>query len=360
MTNDSNDIISLEELVGEGGDAAASSSQVTASAGDQNSQGLSQDVGAQASSESIGAAPSAGVGGSGQSPAPDGRLLELDRLLAVEDPLFAERMKDLSELGLGDDLADQELDGLVKQSNAEAGLRGWRKLVLFIFKKPARILLSKIFSLLGWIGQLPQRGLGVAKWALRTARALALAFFGLVKRLALGFMSFSGKSKLLVFASIALLVVALQVGRVVFKGFVLPTFAAPFIASFADIADEKYAIASGEVWENFNDPLFHPERVILVERIIVNLRREDDISNPMALVDLYIEGSSKTAAIELNDRELEVRDLIARTLEQMPYDEMIGLAGKEKFKVMIRKNLNGILSQGRVRRVFYKNIVIKS
>ena len=57
--------------------------------------------------------------------------------------------------------------------------------------------------------------------------------------------------------------------------------------------------------------------------------------------------------------EAEARDAISTTRLQMSYDELSTEAGKSKLKVVLRKNLNEVLSTGRVRRVYFKSIIVK-
>jgi flagellar basal body-associated protein FliL len=97
----------------------------------------------------------------------------------------------------------------------------------------------------------------------------------------------------------------------------------------------------------------------MIERIVANLRRNSPSPNPMTMMELYIETSSQDAAIELRDREGEARDVIGRTLNRMPYDELTSAAGKNKLKVFLRQDLNSIMTKGRIRRVFFKSLILK-
>jgi flagellar basal body-associated protein FliL len=132
-----------------------------------------------------------------------------------------------------------------------------------------------------------------------------------------------------------------------------------FLNSFADVADAKFEVAKDEVFEDFTDPLNHPGYAVTMDRVIVNLRRPADGSNSMGLFAFYFETSNQDSAVELRDRESEARDIVLRTLEQMPYEDLATVPGKEKLKVNIRKNLNALITKGQVRRVFIKTFVIK-
>ena len=92
----------------------------------------------------------------------------------------------------------------------------------------------------------------------------------------------------------------------------------------------------------------------------MNLRpSESSDENPMGYFEFYLEMNSQEAAVEIGDRMSEVIDSVQRTAESITYDEIITTAGKNKLKLVIRKNVNKVLSEGRVRKVFYKSVVIK-
>ena len=167
------------------------------------------------------------------------------------------------------------------------------------------------------------------------------------------------KSKLLVFAVIIVGTVSVMTLKLVLKGNVLPTLEMNYLKSFADIADAAFKFDSKEEMEDFADPFFHPEHVMLIDKIVVNLRTEPGQPNPMGLFEFYIESSSDEGAIEIKDREGEVRDVISRTLEQMDYDELVTVGGKNHVKIVLRRALNQFLTKGRVLRVYFRNVILK-
>ena len=134
---------------------------------------------------------------------------------------------------------------------------------------------------------------------------------------------------------------------------------ASFLGEFEPIADHTWEYAADAPTLNFQDPMLHPENVILFEHIIVNLKPSSSHQNPMALAEFYIEAGSKDAAIEIKQREVEVRDSMSRTIEQMPYEDITTEDGKRKLKVILRKNLNEFITTGRIRRIYFKSLVLK-
>ncbi|MDX9730687.1 MAG: flagellar basal body-associated FliL family protein [Bdellovibrionales bacterium] len=153
-------------------------------------------------------------------------------------------------------------------------------------------------------------------------------------------------------------------GFVLFKtiqGSLLPKSQQLWIANLADKADRVFKYDPKGSFEDFNDPILHPEFIIVLERVIVNLTRTTRETNgpvPMAAFEVYLQTDNRESAVELKDRNVEVRDLVARTSEHMTYPELVEEAGKERLKLLIRKELNGLLTKGRVRRVYFKTIVL--
>ena len=118
--------------------------------------------------------------------------------------------------------------------------------------------------------------------------------------------------------------------------------------------DEQDEIVELQVTEDSS------EFTVLSSAVTVNIKRsESSSSNPMMNVQMYIEASSREAATEIKDREKEIRDLIQRIAELMTYDEMITTAGKQKFKFHLRKELDQIVNNGRIKGVYYKTILLK-
>jgi flagellar basal body-associated protein FliL len=184
-------------------------------------------------------------------------------------------------------------------------------------------------------------------------------FFGKIKSGLSWYGKQTGQSKLLIVAVIILAAGAAAMTRIVIHGSFLPTLEQDFVYSFANGADHAYTFAADEKWQDLNDPLLHPEHIVLLERLVVNLRAPGDGSNPMALLDLYVEVGTQEGAVEIKNRDAEVRDMVLRTMEQISYDEIVTETGKNKLKVFLRKNLNDMLSSGRVRRLYFKSIVLK-
>lgn len=295
--------------------------------------------------------------------APTNGTSDVDALLAVADPEFAAQMKDLSELKADDVSIDGDIDTEVEQVRKEAAIKGYKKFVLLFVTRPLRRLAALVTQLQGFFKWVKEFGVPAAiagaKKALAIAKTAIVAGAGKLKAGLDWFKALPRKSKALLVLAGALALVAVAVAQFTLKRTLFPNMDVDYLTSFETVADAKYTIGKDEKWTDLNDPLLHPEHVVLIERIISNLRSSGPGSNPMALIDLYIESANQEVAIELKNREGEARDVIGTTLLQMSYDELITEAGKTKLKVFLRKNLNEVLSTGRVRRVYFKSIIIK-
>ncbi len=182
-------------------------------------------------------------------------------------------------------------------------------------------------------------------WVERIKRALALP----------------AMQKLVYLLSAVVIGLAVFTGYLTLKGRLLPNPKREWVASFTDVADGVFTYEESAGFEDFNDPLHHPEFVVLFDRIVVNLTRTEGASpdaRPMAAMELYIQTDNQDAAIELKDRKVEVQDTVSRAVERMTYPVLSSEDGKAKLKLLIRKELNEKLVKGRVRRVYLKTIVL--
>ena len=90
----------------------------------------------------------------------------------------------------------------------------------------------------------------------------------------------------------------------------------------------------------------------------MNLRRDENSGSlPMGIFEFYLGVDSKDTAVEIRDREHEVIDLVQRTLEGFTYHEVVSYQGKIRMKSRIRDNVNDILNQGQINRVYINRMV---
>lgn len=164
-------------------------------------------------------------------------------------------------------------------------------------------------------------------------------------------------------AVFTIVVATVLVGTVyrLFQGALLPPMKKEFISSFSEVADAVFKISPNENYENFNDPILHPEFIFSLDRIVVNLLKSENASshsNPMAAFDLYLQADSRQGVMELKGRSVEIRDQVSRAVEQITYPEFVTEEGKIHVKLILRQEINRLLNQGRVRRVYFKTLVL--
>lgn len=288
---------------------------------------------------------------------------KLDEILNIEDPEMAAQVEAIRaagfEKGESDSTIEEDEDSgvpihqITKLSLREkfhfkllkvgAGVRSFRTLAIRSVKDSKgllRELLGKAkTSFVLWLQKLRTKTSGGIDWL--KSRSLAQKMSLLVAIVVLGLLIF--------------------VGAKTIQGTLLPTVERAWIANFTEFADGKFTYESNGSFEDFNDPLLHPEFVILVERIVVNLSRTPqapESANPMAAFELYLQTDNQDAAVEIKDRSVEIRDAVARSVERMTYPDLADEDGKAKLKLLIRKDLNEIITRGKVRRVFFKTIVL--
>ena len=104
----------------------------------------------------------------------------------------------------------------------------------------------------------------------------------------------------------------------------------------------------------------HPEYTVLVHRMIANLKAPDIHSNPMATMELYIEASNQECAIEIHNREAEVRDIVERSarrndVRRFGYRPRQDATQSENSA----RGINRILNRGTAKKIMFKALNIK-
>lgn len=153
------------------------------------------------------------------------------------------------------------------------------------------------------------------------------------------------------------LVGALTFLAMTFKGHWLPQWEDPILESYESVGEKL-----GEYNSENNIPLFEAfpevEFPVRIKEVKVNLRRDANSGGlPMGIFEFYLGVDSRDTAIELRDREKEIIDLVQRTLEGFTYHEVMSYQGKIRMKARIRDNVNKVLNQGQVNRVYINRMV---
>ncbi len=299
-------------------------------------------------------------------------MKQIDEVLAVEDPGFVARIEKIKEEPVAIDPAQEieasdisELleDGALAMGSAPATrpttLTGSFKYVLspdgMIGALKGRIS-DRVGRIKDWFRYMAKKGI---KNALKSGLGYLKASLLFLRGLVVHFWHFPRLTKFALIAVIALGFALVKIVKLTLHDQFLPSMETEFLTSFAKVADEAFEYSPDEPLEEFNSPLRNPEFMIETEKVVVNLRRSEEHPNPMGFFEFYVEGTTQEAAMEMNDRSHEATDVVQRSIEEMTYDELVTPAGKNKLKTLIRKQLNSMLTKGRVRKIFIKSIVLK-
>lgn len=141
---------------------------------------------------------------------------------------------------------------------------------------------------------------------------------------------------------------------------IIPQGTSLFVNSMEEWAKNVSTYQKDSVFENFYDSPRVKQNIVALRRAIVNLKPSAGAGpNPMAFFEFFVEGNSTDVAIELKDREYEVIDLIQRLMEDMTFSQLDSIEGKQALLENIRKELNSLLTRGKIRRVYIKQAIIK-
>lgn len=294
-----------------------------------------------------------------EEPAAD-KGIDVDSLLAVEDPTFASAMADLKKQG-GEAQAEADIDSLDIDALAREKPPGRIRLIFEWVLRPINARMGEghtIWTRLVSIPKLLNQGV---RFALIQIKNAAVGGVQWSRRQINNFFGLPVKAKLTLLAALGMGALSVFILKLTLAPkFSLNFGGGIFFRSFAEVADARFDYDEDEPMEDFTDPLSHPEHVMLLDKFIINLRHpRDGSANPMGLFEFYLEASNQDSAVEIKDRQGEIRDAISRNLEQMSYNELITVEGKEKLKVILRKSVNAVLTKGQVRHVYIKTIVLK-
>ena len=134
----------------------------------------------------------------------------------------------------------------------------------------------------------------------------------------------------------------------------------PYLSSLEGVADKKFNYASDTKVIRYSNDLLLPQHVVLINKIVVNVRPGKlSTVNPMIAFDLYVRTDNNEAAVEIKDREKQIQDHLQRFCEDLNYDQIQTEDGKLTWKNRMKRELNLILNNGKVKEIFFKTLLIK-
>lgn len=132
-----------------------------------------------------------------------------------------------------------------------------------------------------------------------------------------------------------------------------------FVHSMEELSEQKFIYDTGDVEDFYNSPRVS-QNIMSLRRIVVNIQRSKNSgTNPMAAIELYIQGNSSDVMVEMTDREAELLDRIQGQIRSFSYDEMDTIEGKRRMLNKIIRDLNEDLTKGKITQIYFKNFVLK-
>ncbi len=299
---------------------------------------------------------------------------ELDETLGEADPEF---LKSVTEIGKDKDLSLAQ----IIITDAEQALNDERdrwensnrigKALFHAFPGIARFSLAikkvqfKIFSLLRslWVrvknflyflatdGK--NKVVGGLKGGLKAITGAIGSVLGAFKNL-------SVKLKL---AFLAILVGAVATGWFIYRsythGFLHPEDEL-FIPTMERYATQVFEYDPETETEPFYENLRASGNILLMPKMVVNLKPSGKSGpNPMGAFEFFLEGMAPEVTIEVKDREVEIRDLMQRVAEEFTFDQVDSPDGKRAVCDKLKKEINAVITTGKIKRVWIKTVIVK-
>jgi flagellar basal body-associated protein FliL len=305
-------------------------------------------------------------------------LEDLDKIIDEIDPKFKDEMNQIKAVSTAADVVIETIDTDNEDSANKAAtsdatkvsfLTKFRNFMFSPFLKLKLYLKLKILNLKTWFSsfkikakQFLTYGLPeLLKYLLSRTIAILKVTIASIKNVLNKFIKLSSVEKLAFFFTIAGIVGSLFFLTKTFTGAWLPRFEDPMLHSLEDGSKSTGSYRNQEDMQYLLQAFPEVEFYVLLNKVVVNLQPDATSSlKPMGIFELYLGLDSQDTAIEARDRELEMVDIIQRSLESFTYSEFNTPDGIVRIKSYMREQLNSILNQGKVLHVFFKTMVIKN
>ncbi len=280
-------------------------------------------------------------------------LDELDKLIDQNDPDFHKNISQVTEVK---DISSANIELLdLDKILAEEKLQ----------KVSFRIALARrLLFLNGMIGFIKSLFLRALKEGLPFLIKQTKSFFSIVLKKIIATLTafkYLSVSKKLAIVGISLLSIFL--GLFVYRSLtvgIIPQGTTLFVNSMEEWAKNVSTYSKDSSFEQFYDSPRVKQNIVALRRAVVNLKPSAGSGpNPMAFFEFFVEGNSTDVAVELKDREYEIIDVVQRLMEDNSFAQLDSIEGKQNLLENIRKELNSLLTRGKIRRVYIKQAIIK-
>lgn len=112
--------------------------------------------------------------------------------------------------------------------------------------------------------------------------------------------------------------------------------------------------------EPFYENLRTSSNMLLIPKMVVNIKPSSKSGrNPMGAFEFYVEGLIPEVVVEVKDREIEIRDLMQRVVEGFTFDLLDSPEGKKLMCEKLQKEINPLLTTGKLKKIWIKTIILK-
>lgn len=133
-----------------------------------------------------------------------------------------------------------------------------------------------------------------------------------------------------------------------------------FIRSLEPLANSSSEYDPETETEAFYQNLRTANNILLLPKMVVNIKKSSQSGpNPMAAFEFYLEGVIPEVVIEIKDRESEIRDLMQRSIEEFTFDQLDTVNGKQELQEKLQKEINPLLTTGKLKNVLIKTVILK-
>ncbi len=282
-------------------------------------------------------------------------LEDMEALIAEKDPEFVKQMEAFNPESGAEDL-NIELVDLDQYMADEKAMSNQGRVRHFLTKSRSRIIIfSTVLS--AYLLLLFKEGLP------ENFRKLKNSLSSFSHSISQGLRRFSfwpARKKMATFGLI--FGVLATVGFVFFAATkpLLTTGTDLFILSLEDSADSVHTYDPEKDAEPFYDSPRASQNIMTLQKVVVNIKSGTQSGpNPMGAFEFYVEGNSPDVMVEVKDREYEVKDLFQRNIEEMSFNQLETAEGKQLLLEKLRREVNRILTKGRVRKVMFKTVILK-
>jgi flagellar basal body-associated protein FliL len=299
---------------------------------------------------------------------------DIDQMLAEEDPTFfkaVSKIGDDKDLSMTSDVVSEDEQALVLEQEAWARSgRGGRLLYFLVPFIPRLSLKWKRFrkSFFPYLRSSAHRikgffhylfTTGIKKFVHSLKSSVAEVLTGL-RSSVVQFGRLSWKLKL---SFLGILILLSGTGYFIFRSFkygIIHKDSELFIPHFERVADSVYQYDPAVDVEPFYDNLRASKHLLLMPKMVVNLTKVGDSATaPMGAFEFFVEGMSSEVIIEIKDREVEMRDLMQRVVEQFTFEKLDTAEGKKEVCDRLKKEVNVRLSTGKLKKVWIKTVILK-